>query len=188
MPPLIQGNDVCGNVQLRLEEKVVVITGGSGGIGLAIPRGLLAEGARVLIVGRSEERLAEATEQLGGLGESLASLSADVTEPSTADRVRDVALTTFGRIDGLVNCAGSSSLTAIDHGPMANWYSQWELCVMGPKRLIDALGPALAEREGVSLSTASAVQAVGHLPPTPLPGCEARRGRPNSGVCAALRG
>lgn len=127
---------------------MAVIAGGSRGIGLATARMLLAEKARVMIVGRSRERLAEAMAALGGAESALASIAADVTEPPAANEIRDAVLSTFGRVDALVNCAGSSQLTSIDSGPPANWYQQWELSVIAPKRLIDSLAPAIIEGGG----------------------------------------
>ena len=57
-------------ISYGLEEKVVVVTGGSRGIGLELARNLLAQGAKVVICGRKQENLAAAVEKLGG-GERL---------------------------------------------------------------------------------------------------------------------
>ncbi len=129
-----------------LDESVCVITGGTSGIGEAVGRLLLAEGGRILIVGRSEERLEAALEGLGG--GTVALLGADVTAEDAPARIRDAALGAFGRIDALVNAAGASQVTSLDAGPLEPWYEQWELNVMAPKRLIDALAPAMAKTGG----------------------------------------
>ncbi len=74
-------------ISYGLEEKVVVVTGGSRGIGLELARNLLAQGAKVVICGRKQENLAAAVEKLGG-GERLCAIPAHVAregdvEPSS---------------------------------------------------------------------------------------------------------
>jgi NAD(P)-dependent dehydrogenase (short-subunit alcohol dehydrogenase family) len=130
-------------MDLGLEGRVCVVTGGTSGIGKEVARLLLVERARVLVVGRSEERLAATREELGA-----EILAADITAEGAAESIRDTALDAFGAVHGLVNSAGSSRLTLIDAGHEEPWYEQWELNVMAPKRLMDALGPAIADAGG----------------------------------------
>lgn len=138
----------CAAVDFGLRQRVSVVTGGSSGIGLASARILLAEGARVLIVARSQERLEAARADLAAPHDALGTLAVDVTDPDAPVRICEAALTAFGRIDALVNCAGSSRLTAIDSGPLEPWYAQWELNVVATKRLIETLAPRIAEGDG----------------------------------------
>jgi NAD(P)-dependent dehydrogenase (short-subunit alcohol dehydrogenase family) len=134
-------------MDLELDRRVCVVTGGTSGIGEAVAASLLGEGARVVIVGRSDERLAAARERLGEADRLLA-VRADVTAEDAPGRIRDATLGAFGRVDGLVNGAGSSRLTSIEAGLAEPWYEQWEINVMAPKRLIEALAPAMAEAGG----------------------------------------
>lgn len=131
-----------------LQERVCIVTGGSSGIGLASSRALLAEGARVLIVARSAERLEAARAELGDREGVLSTLAADVTDADAPTRIREAALAAFGGIDALVNCAGSSQLTSIESGPLQPWYAQWELNVVATKRMIETLAPRIAEGDG----------------------------------------
>lgn len=131
-----------------LDGRAFVITGGTGGIGEAVARLLLAEGARVLLVGRSEERLAATRERLGGGDGSLAVLRADITAEDAPERIREAAVGAFGAVHGLASAAGSSQLTPIDAGHDEAWYEQWELNVMAPKRLMDVFVPAIAAAGG----------------------------------------
>jgi NADP-dependent 3-hydroxy acid dehydrogenase YdfG len=89
----------------RLEGKVALVTGGGSGIGLAVARSFLGEGARVCITGRDGKKLQAAVQSLGG-GERCAAFPTDVAEPEQVQalvrRVRD----RFGPVDILVNNAG----------------------------------------------------------------------------------
>jgi NADP-dependent 3-hydroxy acid dehydrogenase YdfG len=91
----------------RLTGKTALVTGGGSGIGLAAARLLVAEGARVAIAGRSEDKLRAAATALGA-GERVIWHAADVSQPEpVAALVRDVTAR-FGRIDLLVNNAGAN--------------------------------------------------------------------------------
>jgi NADP-dependent 3-hydroxy acid dehydrogenase YdfG len=89
----------------RLTGKVVLVTGGGSGIGLAAARLLLAEGARVAITGRNADKLRFAAEGLGG-GDRLIYQAADVGDPAQVDRLVAAVTAKLGRIDILVNNAG----------------------------------------------------------------------------------
>lgn len=89
----------------RLQHKTALITGGSSGIGLAVARSFLGEGARVAILGRDAAKLQKAADILQG-GERLTSHAADVSDPNqVAAAVRQV-VDHFGPVDILVNNAG----------------------------------------------------------------------------------
>ena len=87
----------------RFNEKVVVITGGNSGIGLAAARAFAAEGARLVITGRNDERLATARRELG---DDALTIRADVTKLEDLDRVMNQTRERFGRIDVLFANAG----------------------------------------------------------------------------------
>ncbi len=89
----------------RLSGKTAVVTGGGSGIGLAVARAFLQEGARVLISGRNQDKLARAARELAG-GERLIYHAADVSEPEQVRRLIEEATRRLGRIDILVNNAG----------------------------------------------------------------------------------
>jgi 3-oxoacyl-[acyl-carrier protein] reductase len=90
---------------MLVENKVVVITGGAGGLGLAMARRLLAEGANVVITDVSSEALASATRDLDA-GERLTGIEARASDPEEVDAVVSHAIATFGRLDVWVNNAG----------------------------------------------------------------------------------
>jgi 3-oxoacyl-[acyl-carrier protein] reductase len=133
-------------MDLGLGERAVIVTGASGGIGRATAIALAREGASVLLVGRRADALAEvarACADAGGRGEPLA---IDVTAANAGVEIAAACLEHFGRIDGLVNGAGTSAVRPHDELTDAEWQAQWELHVMAPMRLMRAAAPAMAER------------------------------------------
>jgi NAD(P)-dependent dehydrogenase (short-subunit alcohol dehydrogenase family) len=89
----------------RLNGKVVLVTGGGSGIGLAAAKGFLDEGARVAITGRNSQKLEEAAKSLAA-GEELFHYPADLTEPDQVKTLVDKVTKHFGPLDILVNNAG----------------------------------------------------------------------------------
>jgi len=89
-----------------LDGKVVLVTGGSRGIGRAIAGSLAAEGASVVLAARDGARLAEAVEEITGAGGRADSVSIDVADRSSVTAATARVLETHGRVDGLVNNAG----------------------------------------------------------------------------------
>jgi 3-oxoacyl-[acyl-carrier protein] reductase len=133
-------------MNLGLRDRAVVVTGASGGIGRATALALAGEGAWVLLVGRRADVLSEVARgcaDAGGRGESFVF---DVTAPRAGVEVVGACLEHFGRIDGLVNGAGTSAVRPHDQLSDEEWQAQWELHVMAPMRLMRAAAPAMAER------------------------------------------
>lgn len=89
----------------KFANQTVLVTGGGSGIGLAVARGFLQEGARVGITGRKVERLRAAAESLQG-GDRLWYHPADVSDPTQVDQLVQGFLAKFGTLDILVNNAG----------------------------------------------------------------------------------
>jgi 3-oxoacyl-[acyl-carrier protein] reductase len=131
-------------MDLGLRDRASIITGGSGDIGLAVATRLRDEGARVLLVGRSEERLAAAAGELNA-GEQVQYLALDVTAPDAGERAVAKCQESFGVVEVIVNAAGMTTVTAIDELGDAEWQAQWEVNVMAPMRLMRAALPAMAQ-------------------------------------------
>src|SRR5919206_2879660 len=133
-------------VNLGLEGRVCVVTGGTRGIGAATARMLAQEGARVLSVARS-----------GG------DVELDVTAPDAGERVLEACPETPW---ALVNNAGTSQARGLDDLTDADWQEQWDLHVMAPMRLMRSIAPAMAEAGGgriVNVSSSSGRRPSGRL-------------------------
>ncbi|HEV2819421.1 MAG TPA: SDR family oxidoreductase [Solirubrobacteraceae bacterium] len=139
-------------MDLSLRASPCVVTGASAGIGLATARRLCAEGAHVLLVSRRPNPLRRATQEClrAGAGGDVRvdGLALDVTEPGAADRIVERCEESFGRIDVLVNNAGTTSTRPLHELREEEWHLQWELNVMAPMRLMARTAPRMAERGG----------------------------------------
>jgi NADP-dependent 3-hydroxy acid dehydrogenase YdfG len=134
----------------RLLDKVALVTGGSSGIGLAVARTFLAEGARVAIMGRSDTKLQAATLQLEG-GDRLVSECADVAELSQVQKVVDAIGRQWGPVEILVNNAGvNTKRRAFRELTAETWQRLLRTNLDGAFYCIHAVLPGmLARKEGV---------------------------------------
>ena len=89
----------------ELDGRVACVTGGTRGIGRAIAEAFLAEGAKVVINGRSPEKVEQTLSEIGA-GENLYFISGDVTDQSVCEGLVDQTVEHFGKIDIMVNNAG----------------------------------------------------------------------------------
>ncbi|MFC1976228.1 SDR family NAD(P)-dependent oxidoreductase [Chloroflexota bacterium] len=155
-------------MNLDLEHKVAVITGGSVGIGLAIARGLAGEGAHLVLCARDETRLMEsAVEIQNEYGVRALGLKADVTRPDDIERIVAEVEREFEGADILINNAGTGSNETIMDAPDDKWHYYWDLHVMAAVRLARGLIPAMRRRGGgVIINNASicAKQPLGYEP------------------------
>src|SRR5438132_1033019 len=132
-------------MDLGLRDRACTVTGASRGIGRATAVALAAEGARVLLIGRDEEALADAASACRDAGAQAETLALDVTERDAAERAVGACRERFGRIDVLVNNAGTSFAKPLDELSDADWQGQWELNVMAPMRFMRAAAAAMAD-------------------------------------------
>src|SRR2546423_95442 len=130
-------------MDLALTGRACIVTGASSGIGAATARGLCAEGAHVLLVGRRAEALEQAAEEARSGGGRTEIVAADVTDQDAASEVVDACAQRFGGVYGLVNAAGTSTIRSLDELTEADWQAQWELHVMASLRLMRAATPPL---------------------------------------------
>jgi NAD(P)-dependent dehydrogenase (short-subunit alcohol dehydrogenase family) len=123
-------------MDLKLKDKVVVVTGGSAGIGLETCRLFAQEGARVVIASRREDALAKAAAGiLKDTGTTVDTISIDVTKVEDLDTLVKYVKDTYGRIDILVNNAGTGTYKPflevtdeeLTHGMAINFFAQFRL-------------------------------------------------------------
>jgi len=92
----------------ELHGKVVIVTGGSGGIGNQIARAFAATGAKVVITSRGLEKLEKIASQIRAKGHTCAAIACDVTDADQVDRLMRQVIDEMGGLDVLVNCAGGA--------------------------------------------------------------------------------
>src|SRR6476660_10636432 len=121
-------------MDLALKDRRVLITGGSQGLGKAIARGFLAEGARVAIVSRDQDRLQKALVELAALGR-VEGKAVDLSQRGAPDAVADA----FRDVDVLVNNAGAIPTGDIFSVDETRWREAWDLKVFGYINLMRAM-------------------------------------------------
>jgi 3-oxoacyl-[acyl-carrier protein] reductase len=127
-------------VDLGLHGRAAVVTGASRGIGRQVALQLGAEGCRVLLVGRDREALAAVHAEIG---DATTPLVCDVTDPSSADVVVAECLRVFGRLDIVVNNAGSATPKALVDVTADDWQRGLELNFLAAARLSVAALPVM---------------------------------------------
>jgi NAD(P)-dependent dehydrogenase (short-subunit alcohol dehydrogenase family) len=145
-------------LDLRLKDAVVLISGGTDGLGLALARHLVDEGAKVAVCGRDEKRVRSAEQELQSAGEA-AGVVADVTSPEDLDRFVAVTVARWGRVDGLVNNAGRHSLGTLESIPDSEWAYDIDLKLMAAVRLCRLVLPHMRENGGGSIVNTLAMNA-----------------------------
>src|SRR6476660_3929642 len=103
-------------MDLQLEGKVIVVSGGAKGIGLGIVKRLAAEKAIPVIIGRSEKDNASSVKELNKDGLTAHHVVAELTEPAECRKAIDQVVHRFGRIEGLVNNAGVNDGVGLEKG------------------------------------------------------------------------
>ena len=138
---------------MELHNKVAVITGGSGGIGRAMAKVFLAEGARGVVIADLDAAAVEATAtELNCKG-----MTCDVTNESQVAQLVDFATSEYGQVDLFCSNAGAGAEGVLTDAPNESWQQQWELHVMSHLYAARAVLPQMLDRgEGYLLNTASA--------------------------------
>ena len=128
-------------MDLGLDGRVYVVSGGSKGLGFATAQALVGEGARVVLIGRTADDVNVAADALGG---AAAGLAADLGDADTASAAVTLAMTRFGRLDGgLISVGGppaGTPLTTTDE----QWRSAFETVFLGSLRLARTLCEGIA--------------------------------------------
>ena len=128
--------------------KVAIITGSSRGIGLAIAKRLAADGARVMLTGRSVDLLDKHVADINAHGGEAKSLVLDLSKPDAADILVKATLQAFGAIDIVVNNAGATKRGDFLNLTEADWAEGFGLKFYGAVRLTRAAWPLLKQTKG----------------------------------------
>jgi NAD(P)-dependent dehydrogenase (short-subunit alcohol dehydrogenase family) len=132
-------------LDLQLQGKHVLVTGGSRGIGLACARAFLAEGCRISLVGRSPEHMDKALAELEPLGD-VRGFCADLADPAAALRAVDAAEAALGPIDILVNSAGAARRTPFDELQPQAWHDAMQAKFFTYVHVMDPVVPRMGAR------------------------------------------
>lgn len=134
-----------------LKDKVVVVTGGTSGIGRATAIGFAEQGAKVIITGRRAAPLMEVADRHAG----ITGLTADVSVPSDAARTISATLDAWGRVDILVNNAGAGAILPLAGATAETIAGIFAVNVVGPSLLAAAALPYLAASKGSIVNVSS---------------------------------
>lgn len=134
----------------RLDGTVALVTGASSGIGEATARSLAAHGASVALVARRRERLDRLADELRARGATAVVVEADITAPGGAEGAVKRAFDSSGRLDVLVNNAGTMLLGTALHASVADWDRMVALNVSALLRVTHAALPYLIDAASTS--------------------------------------
>jgi 3-oxoacyl-[acyl-carrier protein] reductase len=136
-----------------IKGKRAVVLAASSGLGRAIACELAAEGARVMICGRDEERLQEAAQEVErvGSGSEVRTQVTDVSEPESLNSLFEAVESAFGGLDLLVCNAGGPPPGTFDAVGEDSWERAFQLTLMSVVRSVHAARPLMRDAEGASI-------------------------------------
>lgn len=129
-------------MDLGLKDRVYVVTGATRGLGHAAARELVADGAKVIVTGRDEQRVADAA---SALGPNAVGVAADNAAPETAARLIAAAREHFGAFDGVVISVGGPPPGFVADNTDEQWTAAFETVFLGAVRLARAAAAELGE-------------------------------------------
>lgn len=149
-------------MDLGLRDRVCIVTGSTGGIGLATAELLAGEGARVVVCGRDSERVDRARKESGAeLG-----VVCDLAEPAAPEELVAETARALGPVECLVNNVGAAYQLGFEELSDRHWDEMWQLNVMSYVRAIRAVLPEMKGRGGVIVNVSSTA---GKRPSTGMP-------------------
>lgn len=131
-----------------LTDRIALVTGGNGGIGLGMARGLGQAGATVIVVGRNQEKSASALRELQSLGVRADALPCDVTDEASVQALFAEVDRRHGRLDILVNNAGSTVRKAPQDFSLDEWNQVMDLNLTGAFLCARAAWPLMRKAGG----------------------------------------
>ena len=145
-------------MDLDLDAKVYIVTGGTGGLGRATAQALVADGARVVVSGRHQDSVDEAVGALGGdqHARGVVADNADVTTPA---RLIDAAREAFGGLDGALISVGGPAAGPVMTTPDEAWTAAYQSVFLGAVRLAREVADALTEGGAIAFVLSSSVKA-----------------------------
>ncbi len=162
---------------LDLSGRVAIVTGGSVGLGRQMAEGLAEMGANLVLCARKKERCLQAAAELQKLGVEVLALGCDVKQPSSIQEVADAAVKQFGRIDILINNAGTSWGAPVEAMTLEQWNKVIETNLTGTFLFSQAAGKVMVpQRRGKIINIASVAGLRGAPPEFQAIGYHASKG------------
>lgn len=160
-----------------LTGRVAVVTGGSIGLGRQMAEGLAEMGANLVLCARKKERCEQAAKELQTLGVRTLALGCDVRNPSSVGELVDATISQFGRIDILINNAGTSWGAPIEEMRLEHWNKVIETNLTGTFLCCQAVGKFMtAQKRGTIINIASIAGLRGSPPEFQAIGYHASKG------------
>lgn len=131
-----------------LTGKVAIVTGGNGGIGLGMARGLARAGASVVIAGRNQAKSESAAREVEALGARALAIAVDVTDKNAVAGMVEATLTTFNRLDILINNAGINIRNPAHTLSLDDWHSVIDTNLTSAFLCAQAAYPAMKKAGG----------------------------------------
>ncbi len=141
----------------NIEGKVVVITGGSSGLGEATARLLSAQGATLVLGARRAERIQALADELTGNGGKALAVPTDVTDAEQVQRLVDAAVQTYGRIDVMINNAGLMAHSPLARRKIDDWNRMIDVNLKGVLYGIAAALPYMQQQHAGHIINVSSV-------------------------------
>ena len=149
----------------RFEDKVVLVTGAAGGIGLAIARAFASEGAKVMLADRDSAKLHAAEQLLRQEGGDVASVVVDVTDYSDCQKMVAAVVQRFNALDIACNNAGvPSPIAPFEEQSLLQWQRVMDVNLNGIFHCMKAQVPAMRESVALQLSILLRSQVIWRLP------------------------
>lgn len=153
---------------MKLNGKVTIITGASGGIGKSVAQKVLEEGSKVVLVSRNKNKLKKTVEEMGK-NDNLIYVAADVSHESEVLSVIEQTLTAFDKIDNLINCAAIiNDPTPFHLMTEDQWTNLMNVNLKGTFQPIKAVIPLMIEQKSGNIINISSLLGIRAIPKVPF--------------------
>jgi NAD(P)-dependent dehydrogenase (short-subunit alcohol dehydrogenase family) len=153
---------------MKLNGKVTIITGASGGIGKSVAQKILEEGSKVVLVSRNKNKLKKTVEELDK-NDNLIYVAADVSHESEVLSIIEQTLTAFDKIDNLINCAAIiNDPTPFHLMTEDQWTNLMNVNIKGTFQPIKAVIPLMIEQKSGNIINISSLLGIRAIPKVPF--------------------